>query len=347
MGIFFSRADDDYKIEQDIPPCSRNRIKKGGAHIVILFQYIGTNYHGLQFQNNSHTVDADLFYSLEKSKLLPPNISKNRGKVRWNEASRTDTGVHACAQVTSFVTNIAEGVLVADIPQIINANLPSGSSIRVLSAIATSTLFPARQFADYRRYNYLLPIHAFSSQTNEHLSYIRNNICSLFCGRKNFHNFTKGVKGTSREAEREIIDFTFGDPFDVDGIDFVLFVIKGNSFMLNQIRKMLGLVLAASHNQVNEEIIRRTMKYNEDWGIRKIPGDGLMLDMIGYESFKKKQKFQSPANDVEFITIRPFIEEWKVKVLFRHISKLEREKKIFRKWIDDDLIKHPVFQFTK
>lgn len=53
-------------------------------------QYDGTNYAGMQWQNDVHTVQGALNDAL--SKLL-------KGKVTTTSASRTDTGVHAFRQI--------------------------------------------------------------------------------------------------------------------------------------------------------------------------------------------------------------------------------------------------------
>ena len=42
---------------------------------------------------------------------------------------------------------------------------------------------------------------------------------------------------------RYIISFDCSEPFTVDGVDFVRCVVVGQSFMLHQIRKLIGMML--------------------------------------------------------------------------------------------------------
>ena len=82
-------------------------ITKKRANVILFMRYIGTGYHGLQYQNNNHTIDGVLFESLEKCGYTQ-NTGKNRGKYSWMDASRTDSGVHACAQLVAFIADNVE-----------------------------------------------------------------------------------------------------------------------------------------------------------------------------------------------------------------------------------------------
>ena len=324
-----------------LPQLNTYYIKRERAPLILFFRYIGTNYHGLQYQQNARTIDADLFIALEKSGFTPENTHKCRGKINWSEASRTDAGVHACAQLAEFTARNVEGLKCSEIADIINRNLPEDTSIEIMSVLCPNQQFPIQKFATARKYRFLLPIHTFKEQTPEHLSYLRDQICPCFIGLKNFHNYTSDKPAGHASAMRRITDFTFSEPFDVDGEQFVLFYIRGESFMLNQIRKMIGTVVAASYGQVGVDEINRTLSL-EKWSLQIIPGDGLMLDQIEYESEMKKHPNPSLNADYEFTAWRPNIEEWKEKVLFRHIAKLVKEKDIYRNWLQTRLIKHGV-----
>jgi tRNA pseudouridine38-40 synthase len=62
-------------------------------------------------------------------------------------------------------------------------------------------------------------------------------------GTQMYHNFTTGKHPTDANARRYVISFTCGEPF-VDAAsdaEWVLLSVVGQSFLLNQIRKMIGL----------------------------------------------------------------------------------------------------------
>lgn len=82
-------------------------------------------------------------------------------------------------------------------------------------------------------------------------------ILNGYLGTKNFHNFTVGKKPEDVSAKRYIMSFVVSsrsnrlgrnelklsqcsDPFVKDGMEWVSLKIKGQSFMLHQIRKMIG-----------------------------------------------------------------------------------------------------------
>ncbi|EAY11772.1 tRNA pseudouridine synthase family protein [Trichomonas vaginalis G3] len=345
MGGIFSFIHKEVQLTTPLPESNRYLITKKPACVVIYFRYIGTGYHGLQYNEKVRTIDSDLFEGLEKSGILPEGSYKRRGKIAWNEASRTDAGVHACGQLICFKSYEICDMECSQIPELINKNLPSDSTIKIMSCLCTNSPFPVKDFATHRKYNYLLPLHVFSSTDPDHLDYLRQKICPLFIGQHNFHNYTNGTPKTYKGAQRFITDFTFGDVFTINGEEYVLFYIRGISFMLNQIRKMISMVTAASFNQVTPEEVSRSLT-EETCRIQLLPGDGLFLDQIEYEEYMSKLKHPNPNNDIEFRAWRPVIEEWKQKVLFPHIAQTIKKTDVFRSWQKNCLLQFPV-QFVK
>ena len=345
MGIFSSKPQQNEEKTKEIIEIPRTTkiIETEKAPIVLLFRYIGTQYHGLQLNLEVHTVEKELFGAIIAAGLLEEKAYLNLTKIKWKEASRTDAGVHACAAVVSFLASNTEDLCVGDIPEMINSKLPKTSTINVLAAISITKPFDAQRYADSRNYHYLLPVEVFSSTSQSHLDYLRNEIMPCFIGTLNYHNFTTNMPATSASAMRTIDIFTFSDPFDVDGVKCVLFTIHGVAFMLNQIRKMTGLVIAASHGQVGPEEVKRCLS-TEDWRIKMLVGDGLMLDKVEYKNFNKgtrKHPF-SIETDVEFGEFRPEIERWKREVLLPHIIKIHKEQNVFNIWVQEKLSKYRV-----
>ena len=71
-------------------------------------------------------------------------------------------------------------------------------------------------------------------------------------GTKSYHNFTTGKHPTDANAKRYILSFTCGEPFVDSGSDseWVLLSVVGQSFLLNQIRKMIGLASEVAKGHV-------------------------------------------------------------------------------------------------
>jgi tRNA pseudouridine38-40 synthase len=111
--------------------------------VALVIQYLGTRFHGWQLQPNHRSVQEEL------EKALAAVIGQS---VRVYGAGRTDTGVHAAAQVAHFDTP-------THIPahrwaDILNARLPEDVLIRASAAV--SPQWHAQFSALWRRYRYLL-----------------------------------------------------------------------------------------------------------------------------------------------------------------------------------------------
>ncbi|HIK16691.1 MAG TPA: tRNA pseudouridine(38-40) synthase TruA [Leptolyngbyaceae cyanobacterium M33_DOE_097] len=111
--------------------------------VALVIQYLGTHFHGWQWQPHHRTVQEEIENALQSVLQYP---------VRIHGAGRTDTGVHAAAQVAHFDAP-------AHIPahrwaSILNARLPDDVLIRASAAVSDS--WHARFSAVWRRYRYTL-----------------------------------------------------------------------------------------------------------------------------------------------------------------------------------------------
>lgn len=70
-------------------------------------------------------------------------------------------------------------------------------------------------------------------------------------GTKKYHNFTTGKHPSDPSSTRYILSFTCGEPFidPASGTEWISLSVVGQSFLLNQIRKMIGLAceVASGH----------------------------------------------------------------------------------------------------
>lgn len=82
-----------------------------------------------------------------------------------------------------------------------------------------------------------------------------NDVLSSYRGTHNFHNFTARIKPEDPSAKRYILSFEAGKVVTVQGTQFVPCTVVGQSFMLHQIRKMIGTAIAIMRGCVPESII--------------------------------------------------------------------------------------------
>ena len=169
-----------------------------------------------------------------------------------------------------------------DIVTQINANLPK--DIVILGVQRVTGGFCAKNECDRRVYEYVVPTYAFDPMCcRDKQFYIDNNFISphsiihqsettseenvkslptlqkfddaqrsrlnsilkLFIGTHPFHNYTSGMRAGDPKSKRYILEFAANDAvFEMNGIEFVTLRVKGQSFILHQIRKMVGMTLA-------------------------------------------------------------------------------------------------------
>jgi tRNA pseudouridine38-40 synthase len=111
--------------------------------VALVIQYLGTHFHGWQRQLQQRTVQEEIEKAI--SVILGYHVT-------LHGAGRTDSGVHAAAQVAHFD---ATGRIPADKwATVLNSYLPKDILIRASAGVSNS--WHARFNAAYRRYRYTL-----------------------------------------------------------------------------------------------------------------------------------------------------------------------------------------------
>lgn len=91
-------------------------------------------------------------------------------------------------------------------------------------------------------------------------------------------------------AKRYIMSFVVDEPFIVDGFEFITLKVKGQSFMMHQIRKMVGLVIGVLRDIVTKEAFEKHAFDAQKYEIVRAPGLGLMLNIV------RKKNYVSSSN---------------------------------------------------
>ncbi|KAG2303388.1 hypothetical protein Bca52824_032039 [Brassica carinata] len=158
-----------------------------------------------------------------------------------------------------------------------------------------------------------------------------NRILSYYVGSHNFHNFTTRTKAADPAANRYILSFNANTVITLDGKDFVKCEVVGQSFMLHQIRKMIGLAVAVMRNYAPESVIQTAFKKDVRIVVPMAPEVGLYLDECFFTSYNKR--FKVTHEEVSMEEYKEVAEEFKWKHVYSHIGSAEEKDGIVAIWL--------------
>lgn len=204
--------------------------------------------------------------------------------------------------------------------------------------------FNSKSTCDARSYSYTLPTYTFTKDDEEYqdssfrLSSERleqlNNILKLFVGTKNFHNFTIRKEAFDPSAKRFIISFECGNPYVPDDteVEFARLKITGQSFMMHQIRKMVGLVIAIMRGYKTPEVIEQAVQ-KERLLIPQAPGLGLVLDNVHYTRYNSRYGSDGQHTPLNFADEEEAVEDFFKKHIMSTIIDTELKEEPMKRWI--------------
>lgn len=166
----------------------------------------------------------------------------------------------------------------------------------MVAAKRVTQRFDCKNYCDSRTYSYMMPTYALAHMdekttldfraSKQHLDEF-NSILSKYLGTHNFHNFTSQKAATDPSALRFILSIECSQPFVRKNIEFVVVRIKGQSFMIHQIRKMVGLAIGIQRGFAPEESLAKSFEFDKI-DIPVAPGLGLLLEEIHYDKYNRK-----------------------------------------------------------
>lgn len=168
-----------------------------------------------------------------------------------------------------------------------------------------------------------------------------NELFALYKGTHNFHNFTSQKGPRDPSAKRYITQMSCGEPFVRQGVEFAEITVRGQSFMMHQIRKMIGLVIAVVKGYAYEEIIERS------WGegkvdVPKAPGLGLVLERVHFDRYNKRFGGDGLHETLEWEQEEDAIASFKEAHIYPSIVETECQEKSMISWMST----LPIHDFT-
>ncbi len=240
----------------------------------LTLEYEGTKYDGWQMQKGGKSIQGEI---LDACRDL-----FNQEKIEIYGAGRTDSGVHALAQVAHLEVNTDLAPL--RVKYGINDRLPS--DISILKVEEVNSGFHARHDAVARSYIYQISRRrtAFGKKfvwwikDSLDLS-LMNEMASLFTGLKDYRSFTdESHESSSTKVEiKHSMVYEFGD--------ILVFHLIGSHFLWKQVRRMTGVIIEAGRGKLTPEDVAPFFKTKSDIPAKlTAPPSGLFLQRVYYKN---------------------------------------------------------------
>jgi tRNA pseudouridine38-40 synthase len=270
--------DPDARCALDVPAQlwdSKDRMR----NLKLILSYDGSDFAGWQVQPHAVTVQGTLASAIGRitgEKVLPQG------------SGRTDAGVHALAQVVTFVTE--SSVPAGNFVKALNDILPE--SVRVLEAREVAVDFHARKSARGKTYRYCI---------------YRGAICSPFLARYVWHYpfplDEQAMIGAASlvEGEHDFTSFAAVDPERNVSVapasntrrifsstwqrqaDEFIYTVKGSGFLHHMVRNLVGTFILVGKGTLRGEDITRILEArNRSAAGATAPASGLFLVGVEY-----------------------------------------------------------------
>lgn len=244
--------------------------------IKCVISYDGTDFAGFQIQPKQRTVQGELEKGLMKL---------HKGTfIRIHPSGRTDAGVHAIRQVFHFDTFL--NLQVSNWRQALNTVLPD--DLVVKEANIVDSTFHARYSALEKEYRYYVLNHADKDVFNRH--YVcqfpyqlelkpMQEACEYFKGTHDFTTFSSAkatIKGSKFRTLTHASCYMNNGKFE--------FIFRGDGFLYNMVRIMVGALLDIGQGRRNPEDILELLEQKDRRLLGKTaPPQGLYLWDVKYE----------------------------------------------------------------
>ena len=241
--------------------------------IKLVISYDGTNYAGYQIQDNAVTVQSVLEDALEKL---------TGEKISTVASGRTDAGVHALGQVVSFETN--SSIPPEKFYKALNVHLPE--DVKAISSEQVDKDFNARKSAKNKTYTYSVYI-------AETLNPLKERYAVNVPKSVDFSLIKQGAKELVGEHDfkcmcsvgssvNSTVRTVYSVDVLIDGTD-VKFVVKGNGFLYNMVRIMVGTLIQIGLKEKTIEDLKKALETGDRTLVgRTFPAKGLCLTKVEY-----------------------------------------------------------------
>lgn len=154
-------------------------------------------------------------------------------------------------------------------------------------------------------------------------------LLNMFLGTRNFHNYTVQKSFRDPSAKRVIRSFKLNpEPIVINGTEWLSLKIHGQSFMMHQIRKMVGMIALVVRSGTPPERIRESLG-PVDASVPKVPGLGLLLERPVFESYNSGRAEKFGRARIDFEQHEGAIEEFKRREIYQRQFREEEQSNAF------------------
>ena len=240
---------------------------------LLRLSFLGTNYHGWQYQDNAITVQKVLMDAFAAAFGRCDNL---------HGCSRTDAGVHARDYAVSVCLDTH--IDVEKFPQILNQILPN--DIVIASAEIVAEAFHARYSCVEKEYVYSI----LNAQTRDPFSFAvthhvrqRLDVSAMqaaaqhFVGTQDFSAFA-GSKCDIDDRVRTISKAEISREGDI-----ITFAVRGNGFLYNMVRIMAGTLINVGRGRLSAADVAAVLESKDrEMASATAPAKGLCLRRVSY-----------------------------------------------------------------
>ncbi|KAM0517494.1 hypothetical protein ACHAPE_005026 [Trichoderma viride] len=150
-----------------------------------------------------------------------------------------------------------------------------------------------------------------------------------YIGTNNFHNYTVQKSHGDPSSKRHIRSFVVNPkPIIIGDTEWLSLKVHGQSFMMHQIRKMVGLVTLMVRCGTTLDRIKESYG-PQKMAIPKMPGLGLLLERPVFENYNKRATETLGREDIDFDRYEEKLEAFKQEQIYSRIFGVEEKENSF------------------
>ena len=151
-------------------------------------------------------------------------------------------------------------------------------------------------------------------------------VLSRYEGTRNFHNYTVQKPFNDPSAKRHIKSFVVNPkPIIINNTEWLSLKVHGQSFMMHQIRKMVGLATLLVRCGTPLDRVYESYR-KQKMAIPKAPGLGLLLERPVFEGYNRRATEQLDKETIDFSKYEEELEAFKQKHIYNRIFEVEEKE---------------------